>query len=145
MATAKLKKLPCNLLINNLRFLNAQEITKVNLEKARRNKSKKMYSEYQMIQTENGFEEKLVEVEYPITADYVKSFEQSTDYRLDVDNAIANGKGGQNVGDVAFLQELFKMDTEQLKKVANNLSIVKDKLTQVKADSVKEKEKEVKE
>lgn len=144
MAREKLQAIPCNLIENRLRQLNAEKFSRVNLEKARRNKSPKMYSELQMVQTPNGFEERVVEVEYPITADYVKSFEQSTDYKLDLDNAIANGQGGQNLGDVTFLQELYKMDTAQIEKLANNMKALTEKI-KVQADTVKtvNNEKEV--
>lgn len=50
---------------------------------------------------------------YPITVDYVNSFVESSDYRVDPLNAISNGVHKQNLGDVGLFQQVASMDMEQ--------------------------------
>lgn len=82
------------------------------------------YYELRKIQTDNGIIEKLVEVDYPITQDYVNSFAQSADYHSDINAASALPPPGANLNDLCGIQELLKMDTAELAKLKSKVDIV---------------------
>lgn len=123
-----LKKLPCNLVLNDLVLYNASQCSKAIP------KSNSKYYDLVEVQNEDGSRvEKLVEQDYPITPEYVKSFEQSADYRLDIDGAIANGHSRKNLGDVTQMQNLCAMDTAEIealgKKLIHASQVLKNKKT----------------
>lgn len=70
---------------------------------------RKTYLELQKREENNSIIEELVEVDYPITPDYVKSFVEETDYKKNPDNLLTNA-GKTNLGDVTELQRLQSMD-----------------------------------
>lgn len=49
---------------------------------------------------------------YPITGEYVNSFADSTNYRLDVAQAVSR-PAGRNLGDVSAMQELLSLSKEE--------------------------------
>lgn len=49
---------------------------------------------------------------YPITGEYVNSFADSTNYRLDVAQAVSR-PAGHNLGDVSAMQELLSLSKEE--------------------------------
>lgn len=82
----------------------------------------KKYYELREISTDNGIYEKLVEVDYPITPDYVKSFANSTDYRNDIESALNSPAPGANLGDMTDLQAIACMDMSAVKELQEKLS-----------------------
>lgn len=86
------------------------------------------YFELREIQLENGIIEKLVEVDYPITPDYVKSFASSCDYRNDIDAALNSPPRGQNLGDVTSLQDILSMDLSSVRDMQAKLAEVEKTL-----------------
>lgn len=91
------------------------------------------YFELQQIEGNNGVIEKMVEVDYPITADYVKSFLSSTDYKQDLDGALANGVNKPNLGNIVDMQEVYKMDSNAISELAENLKKASEVLKAQKA------------
>lgn len=61
------------------------------------------------------------EYPYPITPGYVNSFVDSTDYRKDPLNAIANGACRSNLGDVTKIQDILKLDSSVQRSVYEQL------------------------
>lgn len=113
----KKKALPVNLIMANL---YEQEPTLLQGKCSARSGS--TYYELQVIEDgKGGAREEFVEVAYPITPDYVKSFEQSANYKNDVDGAIANGSKGANLGNVVDMQELYAMDSSAIADLADKL------------------------
>ena len=131
----KLRTLPTNLVMNNLVHFNACECSKALPENSK-------YYDLVEVEREDGSRiEKLIEQDYPITPEYVKSFEQSADYRLDVDGAIANGHGRKNLGDVSRVQSLYNMDTAEIEALGKKLikaSEILKKNKSAKAQAVKD-------
>lgn len=76
-----------------------------------------VYVSLDEVPSSNGFNMEPHQYDYPITPDYVNSFADSVDYKNDPLNAINNGVIKQNLGDVASLQELSKLDTVQQKEL----------------------------
>lgn len=68
---------------------------------------------------------------YPITPQYVNSFVDSSDYRRDPANAVANGVKKSNFGDVRSLQSLSQMDTDSQRALYEELSSKFNKKTDV--------------
>lgn len=130
-ATLKPKKLPTNLVMADLYAYRPEPVKGLSQDK---------YFELVEVEQEDGSRiEKLVEQDYPITADYVKSFEQSADYKLDVDGAIAAGHSGKNLGDVTALQELYAMDSAAIEEYAKRLTQAADVLKKAKAKTAESK------
>lgn len=82
----------------------------------------KTYYELREIQTDDGYVEKLVEVDYPITPDYVKSFANSSDYRNDIERAMNEPARGVNMGDMTNLQDIVNMDMTAVKDLQAKLA-----------------------
>lgn len=132
----KPKKLPTNLVMADLVAYRPEPVKGLSQEK---------YFELVEVEQEDGSRiEKLVEQDYPITADYVKSFEQSADYKLDVDGAIAAGHSGKNLGDVTALQELYTMDSAAVEEYAKRLNQAAEVLKAAKAKAAEPKKEEEK-
>lgn len=72
--------------------------------------------------TDKGLEIEHNSYPYPITPQYVNSFVDSSDYRRDPANAIANGVKRQNLGDISAVQQVFKMDTVTARALFAELS-----------------------
>ncbi|WGL31075.1 hypothetical protein [Dipodfec virus UOA04_Rod_707] len=60
-------------------------------------------------------------VDYPITPEYVSSFADGCDYRLDPFAAANRPAVSKNLGDIRGTQELSNMDTEALLKYTQDL------------------------
>lgn len=58
--------------------------------------------------------EQIVEREYPITPESVKSYAEAADYRRDPVTAAMTAKPRTNLGDIRQMQDISKMDTVQL-------------------------------
>lgn len=58
---------------------------------------------------------------YPITPEYVNSYADGTNYRLDVSQAVSRPAPGVNLGDVAAMQDLMKLSPDQLRGVVERL------------------------
>ena len=133
----KKEKVCCNLMMVDMYAYNPTIIGKANSKKA-----DKTYYELQTIETSNGFVEKLVEVDYPITKEYVASFEQSANYKNDIDGAIANGTNAPNLGDITAYQDALKMDTELISSLADRLKKANELLAQKQTQTQTEAKKE---
>ncbi|UPW41399.1 hypothetical protein [Dipodfec virus UA06Rod_16] len=84
--------------------------------------------------------EKLVEREYPITPEYVASFEESCNYKNDPQGAIARAPSRENLGDVSMFQHIAQSDSAEVQEfVARAQAQYKTLLA--KAQSASEKEK----
>lgn len=71
---------------------------------------------------DKGVHIEINEYPYPITPDYVNSFVDSSDYRLDPFNAIVNSSKRNNLGDIRAAQEIASMDSEQARSLYKQLS-----------------------
>lgn len=100
------------------------------------------YFELREIQTPEGFVEKLVEVDYPITPDYVKSFANSTDYRNDLERAINEPARGANLGDLTGFQDITSMDMTAVREMQVKLKAYEKTLAEQSQNFVKKKEGE---
>lgn len=94
----------------------------------RHNQPQKTYMELQQKEYENGIKEEYVEVDYPITPDYVKSFEPSANYKNDLQTAMNAQPRGANLGDVSAIQELTRMDMAEVQKLRSELEALKTKV-----------------
>lgn len=129
------KKVPTNLIMCDLYAYTPTLVTD--------NKSVtsgKTYKELQVIETADGIKEQLVDVDYPITSEYVASFEQSANYKNDVDGAIAGGISAKNLGDVTEYQKVLAMDTELISNLAERLKLASEQLKTKQMAAVKETE-----
>lgn len=97
----------------------------------------KKYFELQKREENNSIIEELVEVDYPITPDYVKSFVEETDYKKNPDYLLSNA-GKTNLGDVTELQRLQSMDMTTLQ---NEVKALQDKIYEL-STAQKENQKE---
>lgn len=105
------------------------------------------YYELRRTVVSDGIKEELIEVDYPITSDYVNSFSDSADYKKDIPGAIAGSDTSRkNLGDVVDMQRVLSMDSESAKKLAQNLRNVAVALEQKQKTGQKTEntEKEVK-
>lgn len=87
-------------------------------------KSKDTYFELREKLVKNGTVQELVEVDYPITPESVKSYAAAADYRNDVNAALAAEPRGNNLGDLTAVQELLSSDTEKARALYQNLKKV---------------------
>lgn len=79
------------------------------------------YFELQTKEAPNGIVQELVEVEYPITPESVKSFVEETDYKKNPELLQANA-GRKNLGDVTAMQDLQKLDMSAMRAQISALS-----------------------
>lgn len=99
------KKLNTNLIRTNCYI---SEVTDTN--QTTHKPTQKKYHELRRTMTHNGLKEELVEVDYPITADSVKSYEDSCDYRIDPVANITSAPKRKNLGDITGVQEFTEHD-----------------------------------
>lgn len=116
------QKVCCNLIMCDMYAFNPDICNKVATQ------SDDKYYELQVKEGNNGITEELVEVDYPYTAEYVASFEQSANYKNDVDGAIANGVKKANLGDITAYQEVLAMDSQLISDLSARLSKANDLL-----------------
>lgn len=77
------------------------------------------YYELRETTTQNGIEHKLVEVDYPITEESVKSYVDSTNYKLDPFGALRAPR--QNLGDITETQNIMRMDVTEARALYERL------------------------
>ncbi|UPW41136.1 hypothetical protein [Sigmofec virus UA08Rod_5397] len=80
------------------------------------------YSEVERVSTDCGFRDELVERPYEITPDYVNSFADSCDYRVDPLNA--SRCSGRNLGDLTGIQDLLGDDSSALRARISELQTI---------------------
>lgn len=83
--------------------------------------SDKTFKSLTETQTSKGIDINFVDVPYPITPQYVNSFVDSSDYRRDPVNAVANGVKRTNLGDVSGLQDVLGLDFVSAQKLYSAL------------------------
>lgn len=81
--------------------------------------STEKYYELREITTQDGIEHKLVEVDYPITEESVKSYVDSTNYKLDPFGALRAPR--KNLGDVSEAQNIMRMDVSEARSLYERL------------------------
>lgn len=118
MTDKKLSRVPMNLLSATIYARNVEPLSGARKQVIQGKK----YYELRNIATEDGVIQKMVEVDYPITPDYVKSFEQSANYKNDLETARNMQPSGTNLGDITALQELVKMEKSAVDELVNRLS-----------------------
>lgn len=106
-----------NLIQQEVYFRNPEILTSNPGKKA----SKTYYELKEVIQADGSRIEKLVEVDYPISAESVKSYVESTDYKRNLEQAFNAPPKGRNLGDVVDMQKLLSMDKQQILEVYNQL------------------------
>lgn len=77
------------------------------------NRTIKKYYELEQKTLDNGYVEQVVEKDYPINSDSVSSYIESSDYRLDPNQAIAQAPKRVNLGDVTEVQDFMKNNPMQ--------------------------------
>ena len=87
--------------------------------KGQSNKPEK-YFELQEKQLPNGFCYELVECDYPITKESVKSYESSTNYKTDLDGALRTNK--KNLGDISQVQQVMQDDARKFFETYNRVA-----------------------
>jgi hypothetical protein len=73
-----------------------------------RNVTKSKYDSLERRQLSNGFVEEVVEKDYPINSESVTSYVESSDYRNDPAQAIANAPKRVNLGDISQVQNFVR-------------------------------------
>lgn len=124
------ERVPCNLIQCDMYAFNPTICGFANPSSA-----PKSYYELQVVEDSNGYHEELVEVDYPITPEYVASFEASANFKNDVDGAIANGQKRANLGDITAYQEALNMDTALIADLANRLKVANEQLAKQNSSS----------
>ena len=119
------KKVCCNLIMCDMYEYHPDICGMVNFDN-----SNQKYYELQTVETSNGFVEQLVEKSYPFTPEYIASYEQSANYKLDVDGAISNGAKRANLGDVTAYQEALAMDSAYIADLHKRLQLANQKLAE---------------
>lgn len=82
----------------------------------------KKYSVLEKKQLPNGYIEEVVEKDYPITPESVKSYADSADYRNDPMQAIANAPKRVNLGDVTEVQKFIESDPQEAVRVFRDVA-----------------------
>lgn len=103
------------------------------------------YPELKRKEFDNGFSEVVEDIEYPITQDYVNSFADSCDYKLDPVSAISKGRSGSGLGDIRDMQAAFAGDSSSIAayvaKLRSSASASKSATVDVSSASVEEENK----
>ncbi len=97
-------------------------------------RSPERYFELRRTVVDSGISEELVEVDYPITKEYVNSFADSADYRVDPLSKV-RPNGGKNLGDIVDLQNMTAMDMQAARTAYDNLKAVFERLSAKKVPS----------
>lgn len=90
------------------------------------------YCELQETPCSNGVVEKLVECDYPITAESVNSYADSADYRKNPE-IIRQATPRQNLGDISDMQQVLRNDMSAMRDLMKNSQEVLAKLEEYKA------------
>ena len=110
------------LLGQSVRMLHGKGLTKV--KHAKDKKYRTLVTRYEG----NTIIEEEIDQDYHITPEYVASFADSADYHNDVNGAIAKSKPRKNLGDIRDMQEVSRMDSDELNALAQRLKENNDRL-----------------
>lgn len=94
----------------------------------------KKYSVLEKQQLPNGYIEEVIEKDYPITPESVKSYADSADYRNDPMQAIANAPKRVNLGDVTEVQKFIESDPQEAVRVFRDVAKQLEKYSAQKAE-----------
>lgn len=119
----KCRKVKSNLLLQDCFLRDVRTAHDLNTDAHK----KKIYHELQRKTVDNGVVEELVEVDYPITPESVKSYSVSCDYRNDPAGAILRGSKGKNLGDVRDTQRVLNLDSPAAQSLYQHLKEVFEK------------------
>lgn len=89
------------------------DIRPIPLSTPRPNVTQTEFTELVDKQLPNGFVQEMVSRTYPINAESVSSYIESSDYRNDPAQAIANAPKRVNLGDISEVQEFIKNNPTQ--------------------------------
>lgn len=78
------------------------------LKNPRPNRTLTQYNILERVQESNGFHEEILQKNYPINSDSVTSYVESSDYRNDPSQAVANAPKRVNLGDISEVQDFVK-------------------------------------
>lgn len=88
-------------------YMRAQTIDTYSIPEHLKNKEQKTYLALERKELPSGFMDVVVEKDYPINSESVSSYIETSDYRLDPQNAIANARRRINLGDITQTQEFM--------------------------------------
>lgn len=135
----KCTRVRLNLLQQEVYTFNPEMLTDRQQFKENKKVPKKYFELVEQTQKDGSVIEKLVECDYPITSDYVKSFESSANPKNDLVSAMSQPHR-PGLGDVTALQELLSMDTAKVREHLEHIEKVKAEYLKAKAQSKKEEE-----
>lgn len=81
------------------------------------------YESLDEVTTPSGVDFRKEQVSYHITPDYVDSFSDSVDYRVDPVGAVANGVKRTNLGDISGVQDVLRMDMDSQRSLFEKLKV----------------------
>lgn len=84
--------------------------------------SPRKYTVIREVREGNILREEEVELDYPITPEYVKSFVEGADYHYDVLGALSRSVPRQNLGDIREMQKVGKMDDGDLNALVKHFA-----------------------
>lgn len=108
MKENKCRRLETNLLAQNVYVRDVVLPLNVNTGRV------KTYPELERVDSDFGFEEKVVERDYPITPESVSSYAETADYRNNLQQALNMPARGKNLGDVRDAQHLSDLDSSEI-------------------------------
>lgn len=114
-------KIKSNVILGNIYARNRYDDDLRYKAQKKRSKEKKAYYELVREVKPGGITEKLVKVDYPITADYVKSHASNVDYKGNIEANWNAPARGVNVGDSTQIQKLLSQDTEAARALIKRL------------------------
>lgn len=88
-------------------YMRAQTIDTSSIPEHLKNKEQKTYLAQERQELPSGFMDVVVEKDYPINSESVSSYIETSDYRYDPQNAIANARKRINLGDITQTQEFM--------------------------------------
>jgi len=88
-------------------YMRAQTIDSFSIPERLQNKEQETYLALERVELPSGFVETVVEKDYPINSDSVSSYIETSDYRYDPQNAIAQARKRVNLGDITQVQEFM--------------------------------------
>ena len=95
----------------------------------------KSYKVYAKVRDEhNQRVGKVVEREYPVTPEAVKSFRDIADYHTDPAAAVASAPSRKNLGDIRDMQSIAKMDDTQLNAMAERFASARVEIERIRAE-----------
>lgn len=98
----------------------------------------KSYKVYAKVRDEhNRRVGRVVEREYPVTPETVKSFRDIADYHTDPAAAVASAPSRKNLGDIRDIQSIAKMDDTQLSAMAERFAAARAEIERIRAERAK--------